>query len=220
MDITTYWVKIGEELESRVFEEASEELQKELKEAVEQYTLHYDCVDWADDTRDAGWGYDYDNSYELYLEPQISQMVAEKGRLIGIVIRPQYPMLRKILLFPDGGEYDKAGSSPFHDSRNDWEIKKDLRPQKGRYVCGCWDEKNKDKVFTPEDFPQGLVQKIAKVQKIEDNYGHYDDEVRIWLALTEEALTDRDTAVDALSKAGLKFPQIVKYIKEMDETQV
>ena len=204
-----YYEKTEDGLVPVEYETASEEVKRKIADAQKAFTIYEHYYDWADDDTDWGMGYDYDNSFEVYLEPTVSETVVENGTVIGFL-----PDGAKQILLIDGERtIDQREITNRYGSGSLWKLIEDEPPAPGRILCFTINENDSNRVFTPEDFPDGLVESVVKKEIICDNRGYYDNRLKIWVLLTEQAMEDREKAIRAICEAkGARSPYICKRI--------
>lgn len=188
----------------------SEHLPDELEELYQQirkkYMIRYTCSDWASDTGDAGMGYDYDNSYDIFREPARREMVIRDGKLVGFYvgfsddIKLERQATKEYFLKLEKDAKIHCGtSSPRYGNSKTWTlcIKDQAAPLE--YVCLFWvREQDKEHVFTPSEFGCDLVEAISHKSKWEDSYGRFDGAFRVTLKLTAEGVKDPDAVLQAM----------------------
>lgn len=204
-----YFEKTEDGLVLAEYETASEEVKRKIADAQKAFTIYEYVCDWADDDTDWGMGYDYDNSYEVYLEPTVSETVVENGTVIGFL--PDGA--KKILLIDGERTIDQRETTSRYGSGSLWKLIEDEPPAPGRILRFITDEEDSSRIFTPGDFPDGLVESVVKTESIYDDRGYYDGRLKIWVLLTEQAMEDREKAIRAICEAkGARSPYICKRI--------
>lgn len=181
------------------------ELEELYQEIRKKYIIEYSCFDWAEDTGDAGMGYDYDNSYKLFREPYRREIVIQDDKLVGFYVgyRLEGKATKEYFLKLENGAkiYQRGSSSPRYGNSKEWvlNIKEELSPLE--HVCLLWvNEKEREHTFTPEEFECKFVESVLKVCRWQDNYGRFDGAFRVILKLTKEGKENPDIVLQELEK--------------------
>lgn len=201
----SYYVMENDELILVETKDLPEELEKLYREIRRMYIIEFSCSDWAEDTGDAGMGYDYDNSYELFREPQRKEMVVRDGRLVGFYVGYQLESnaTKKYLLSLEQGAKIRHGgpASPRYGNSKKWVLNIKDEPAPLDYVCLMWvDEDEREHTFTPEEFECKYVRSVLKEYRWQDSYGRFDGAFRVVLELTKEGAQNPDEVLKALEK--------------------
>ncbi len=188
-----------------VFPKELEELYQEIRN---KYTITFKQSDWADDDRDAGMGYCYDNSYSFDREPMRQDMIVEDGKLAGFYVGIPHGVAlegnayseKYVLKLENGAEvYDGGTYSSFYGNSKYWKLTVEEQPSPAEYVYLLYVKtEEKDSVHVPEDFDGELIESVEKRYTIEDSRGYFDGAYRIKLKLTPEGITAPERVLDVL----------------------
>jgi hypothetical protein len=125
-DMSYFVIENGElnQVKTEILPAELEELYQQIRK---MYMIQYICSDWASDTSDNGMGYDYDNSYEVFREPERREMVVQNNKLIGFYVgfsnnvQLEYKATEKYLLkLEDGAIICQGSSSTRYGNSKKW----------------------------------------------------------------------------------------------------
>lgn len=191
-----------------VDEPLSMQLEELYQKIRRMYVIEFSCSDWAEDTGDSGMGYDYNNSYEIFREPQRREMVIEDGKLAGFYVGfsddirlENNPSKEYFLKLEDNANIHRGSSTNRYGNSKSWTLHINETPSPMMYVCLLRVE-NEDKEynFSPSDFDCEFVESVANKCKWEDNYGKFDGTFRVTLKLTDKGAQNPDEVLKALNK--------------------
>ncbi len=201
----SYFIMKDNELTFVDTESLPAELEELYQNIRKKYIIEFSCSDWANDTGDAGMGYDYDNSYKLFREPLRREMVIKDGKLAGFYVgcQSEHEATKEYLLELVQGfnVFCGGSSSPRYGDSKEWvlNIKEESAPLE--HVCLFWvNEEDGEHTFVPEEFDCKFVDSILNVCRWQDNYGRFDGVFRITLKLTKEGIENPDAVLLALQK--------------------
>ena len=204
-----YYELVNGEYLSREFDQAPPELQGLLTDAKYSLVIEYHSIDRADDNSDAGMGYDYSNSYYLYLEPDIERMIVSDGRLYAYMCDPQRRQL--LPMIPGERLEDWHYCSPRYKDGVIWRVLADPERRTGRigFIPVISGEPSSF------GFPEGLVGEVLRKLPWEDQRGYPTGRYQVWVSLTDKAMEDRESALRLIAEsAGVKPIPAVKYLDE------
>lgn len=196
-----------DQLERVDVETLPEDLENLYHDIRKKYTIVYSHSDWADDDRDAGMGYCYDNSYEVRREPARKELLVKDGEFVGFYVSyldnfnfKQELKTGNILPLEHGASvYHRGTYSQFYGDSKCWELIIQEDPVAAEYVfLRRVNEENRERNFVPADFDAELVASIEKCYTIEDSYGHFADAFRLKLKLTAEGIANPDRVLEVL----------------------
>lgn len=203
-----YYHLCNEELVPVDVESLPEEVELQYQEIRKVYVIHYDRSDWAEDDRDAGMGYDYNNSYEVYREPQRRELVFEEDKLAGFYVgysddvRLESTPTKKYFLplKHEAKIYERGSYSSFYGNSKNWALLVKDEPADMDAVCLMRvEQEEKMHLFTLEEFDPMLVSAVLKQCSWEDCHGQFDGTYRVTLRLTEKAMMQPDAVLKAFS---------------------
>lgn len=199
-----YLIKKDGELywqETEVFPEKLESLYQSIRG---KYTVEYRSIDWSDDDSDAGRGYCYDNSYSYGREPYREEMIIENDELVGFYVGSSKREPNKDHILPlkqDVAVYSGHSSSSRYAFYQSWVLKIEETPAPAGYVfLTRVSHEDKNKVFSPADFSEELVEAVTYRCFIEDSRGHFNGASRLKLKLTPAAIQNPDHVLDFFQK--------------------
>ena len=191
----SYFVMKNEELILEKTESLPLDLEQLYQKIRKMYVIEYYCYDWAEDTGDAGMGYDYDNSYEIFREPERREMVVQDGKLVGFYVGfsgnthlEQQASKEYFLKLEHNSEiYHGGSSSNRYGNSKKWVLNIKEEPSPLEQVCLFWvNEEDREHMFTPEEFDSKFVEAVLDKCRWQDNYGRFDGAFRVTLKLTNE----------------------------------
>ena len=204
----SYYVMENEELILVNTKELPIDLEKLYQEIRKMYLIKYFCSDWANDTSDNGMGYDYNNSYEVFREPERREMIILDGKLVGFYvgfsnnIQLENKATEKYLLkLENGAKICQGTSSTRYGNSKTWvlHIKEESAPLDS--VCLLWvEEEDREHTFTAEEFDCKYIHSVLDKCKWENSNGYFDGAFRVTFKLTREGTENPDAVLQALKK--------------------
>ncbi len=187
------------EIEVKTLPKEVEELYQRIRT---KYVIEYFRSDWADDDRDAGMGYCYDNSYEIFREPQRNELVLDSdGELCGFCVKEGIGSDDFFLKLENGAKiYESNTSSSFYGDSESWTLRIEENPAPFEYVfIPRIKETNSKKIFKASDFDKKLVEYVYNWNGYEDNRGRFNNAYRVILKLSKKGIKDPDLVLEKLS---------------------
>jgi len=202
----SYFIIENEELVQVKAESLPVELEELYQQIRKMYVIQYKCFDWASDTSDNGMGYDYDNSYEVFREPQRREMVIQDNRLVGFYvgfsddIQLENKATEKYFLkLENGDEIHQGTSSTRYGNSKTWILCTNEEAVQLGNICLMWVESdNREHTFTPEEFDCKYIDSVLGKCKWEDSNGYFAGAFRVTLKLTEEGAENPDAVLKEL----------------------
>lgn len=190
------------------------EIEEIYKSARKNYTIKYCRSDWADDDRDSGMGYDYDNSYTIFREPKRDELVIKNGKLFGFFVgynpyNSEEPDKKYLLEISGKNEiYESGTSSNFYGDSKEWKLICESEPNPAGFVfLPHVNETDAEHDFVPSDFPSDYIETALSKIRFQDSRGHFDNAFRIILKLNPEGVENPDAVLKSLSEY---MPTLVK----------
>ena len=202
----SYFIMENEELVQVKTESLPVELEELYQQVRKMYVIQYKCSDWASDTSDNGMGYDYDNSYEVFREPERREMIIQDGKLIGFYvgfsnnIQLESKATEKYLLkLENGAEIYQGSSSTRYGNSKTWVLHINEKAECLESVCLLWVEaEDKEHTFTPKEFDCKYIDSILGKYKWEDSNGYFNGAFRVTVRLTKEGAENPDAVLKEL----------------------
>lgn len=204
----SYFMIENEELVQVQTEKLPVELEKLYQQVRKMYIIQYNCWDWANDTSDNGMGYDYDNSYEVFREPERREMIVRDDELIGFYvgfsnnIQLENKATEKYFLkLENGAEIHHGTSSTRYGNSKTWVLHIKEEAVQSEDICLLWVEaEDKEHIFTPEEFDCKYIDSVLGKSKWENSNGYFDGAFRVTLKLTREGAENPDAVLQELQK--------------------
>jgi len=204
----SYFIIENEELVQVKTENLPVELEELYQQVRKKYIIQYNCSDWANDTGDNGMGYDYDNSYEVFREPERREMIIQNDKLVGFYVgfsndvQLESKATEKYLLKLENGAkiYQGTSSTRYGDSKT-WVLH--IKEEAGllENICLLWVEaEDKEHTFTPEEFDCKYIDSVLGKCRWENSNGYFDGAFRVTLKLTKEGAENPDAVLQELQK--------------------
>ncbi len=197
-----YYVKTKKELTEIEVETLPKNVEELYQRIRTKYVIEYFRSDWADDDRDAGMGYCYDNSYEIFREPQRNELVLDSdGELCGFCVKEGIGSEDFFLKLENGAKkYESDTSSAFYGDSKSWTLRIEENPAPFEYVfIPRIKETNSKKIFKASDFDKKLVEYVYNWSGYEDNRGRFNNAYRVILKLSKKGIKDPDLVLEKLS---------------------
>ena len=172
------------------------EFREIYKQAVENYTIEKEVIDWAKDNSDAGWGYDYDNSYTEILVPMPDQLIIQNGELTGFRVSGRETHILEI----NGCRKALEGysSDSWGDERR-WNLIVEEEPNPPRFISVCMKMEDADMIESQE-YPLHLfLKKKVAVRAHEDTRGFLTEFGTVTFELTDRGM---ENPLEALEKTN------------------
>ena len=202
----SYFIVENEELKLVNTEKLPADLEELYQKIRKLYVIQYIRSDWASDTSDNGMGYDYDNSYEIFREPERREMVIKDGKLVGLYvgfsddIRLEHEATEKYLLkLEKDAKICQGKNSVCYGDSKTWmlHINEEALPLES--VCLFWVKaEDRDHIFEVEEFDCKYIESVSDKCSWEDSDGYFNGAFRVTLKLTKEGIENPDSVLQAL----------------------
>jgi len=204
----SYFVIENDELVQVQTENLPVELEELYQQVRKMYIIQYNCSDWANDTSDNGMGYDYDNSYEVFREPERREMVVHNGKLIGFYVGFSNNILleskateKYLLKLENGAEICHGTSSTRYGNSKTWVLHIKEEAAQLESICLLWvEEEDREHTFTPEEFDCKYIDSVLGKCRWENSSGYFDGAFRVTLKLTKEGAENPDAVLQELHR--------------------
>ena len=204
----SYFIMENDELLQVKAESLPVELEELYQQVRKMYIIKYMCSDWANDTSDNGMGYDYDNSYEFFREPERREMIIQNGKLVGFYVGfsndiqlEKVATEKYILKLENDAKIHQGTSSTRYGNSETWLLQINEEAEQLGNVCLLWVEADdREHTFTPEEFDCKYIDSVVSKFKWEDSNGYFNGAFRVTLKLTKEGVGNPDAVLQDLQK--------------------
>lgn len=202
----SYFIMENEELVQVKTENMPAELEELYQKVRKMYVIQFCRSDWAEDTGDNGMGYDYNNSYEIFREPERREIVIQDNMLVGFYvgfsddIQLEHTATKKYFLkLEKDAKIHQGSSSVRYGNSKTWTLHINEEPLPLECVCLFWAEaEDREHTFTPEEFDCKYIEAVLSKSKWEDSNGYFNGAFRVILRLTKEGAENPDAVLQDL----------------------
>ena len=171
------------------------EVEEIYAKARQKYVIDHDVVDWEDDDTDQGTGYDYDESFRVLREPRRSELVISDGKLYGFKVH-----FNHVLVPGENVQAREGHITERHGHLTTWRLIEEDEPCPADRICLLSvPSPGEEHVFSPADFPAGVVDSVVEKVNRQDTRGWFDGRARLALKLSPEAVSKPDETLAAFA---------------------